>query len=81
MVTPLLLSAYDLPLTATYPCLNLTSSFYRVLEQSVPSSIKSTLVSTPRVLSPFGSNYEAIFRASEFAESMLAGTTHKITVS
>lgn len=55
--------------------------FKRVLEAFVPSSIKSILVNTPRVLSPLGSNFLAKLRASELDKSILAGITQRIIVS
>lgn len=73
--------AYDRPLIPIYPCLSFISLFRSMLEASVPSSIKSIFVITPMVHSPVGSSLMAIFKASEFDKSILAGITHNIKVS
>mmetsp|Transcript_13116 Transcript_13116/g.40957 ORF Transcript_13116/g.40957 Transcript_13116/m.40957 type:complete len:401 (-) Transcript_13116:67-1269(-) len=51
----------------------------RMARESVPSSIRSSLVSTPKVRSPLGSTSFAIRRPSLLARSALAGETVNMT--
>lgn len=54
--------------------------FDKTILASVPLSIRSIFVMTPRVLSPFSSHFFAKARACDVGKSILAGTTAKIMV-
>mmetsp|Transcript_6749 Transcript_6749/g.12174 ORF Transcript_6749/g.12174 Transcript_6749/m.12174 type:complete len:259 (-) Transcript_6749:510-1286(-) len=76
-----LMSACDLLTTPTYPRARLgrfVSSPVKMPLASVPRSIRSSLVRTPRVRFPCGSTSLAISMASLLAKSVLAAVTARI---
>ena len=73
-------SNLDLFLTPTYPNFNGISSFIKAFLASVPASIISNLVNTPKVLEPEVSISLANLSPSEVAISLFAAMTHKIIV-
>ena len=64
--------------TPIYPFLSGITVFLSTFETSVPGSIRSSLVSTPSVLSPNGSSSCASLIASLFARSVFAPVTASI---
>lgn len=64
-VTLFFVSIVFLPFTAIYPYLNSISLLSRVYIQSCPSSIKSTLVKTPKLHYPYGSSFLDIISPSD----------------
>ena len=70
----------DLFLTPTYPNFKWISSFNKAFLASVPASIISNFVNTPKVLEPPTSISFANLRPSEVAISLFAAITHNIIV-
>lgn len=79
-LTLLLMSSCDLFLIPTYPSLKGIYWFKIILDASVPLSIISILVITPKVLDPSGSHFLAKSSPCDVDISALAGITHKIIV-
>ena len=74
------MSYWLLFLTPTNPKARSTSYPKRAFLASVPLSMISILVITPKVLLPVGSSSLAIWRASDVDISILAGITHSMMV-
>lgn len=79
-LTLLLISSWDLFLIPTYPSLRGIYWFRIIFEASVPLSIISIFVITPKVLDPSGSHFLAKSNPWEVDMSAFAGITHKIIV-
>ncbi len=79
-LTLLLMSSCDLFLIPTYPNFKGIYWFKIIFDASVPLSIISIFVITPKVLVPYGSHFLAKSRPCEVDISAFAGMTAKMIV-